>query len=59
MRLLYFGWVRARIGISGETLEPPANVIDVYVNHLRKKIDKNFSTKLLHTLRGVGYVMKV
>ena len=35
------------------------NVIDVYVNHLRKKIDKNFSAKLLHTLRGVGYVMKV
>ena len=35
------------------------NVIDVYVNPLRKKIDKNFSTKLLHTLRGVGYVMKV
>ena len=35
------------------------NVIDVYVNHLSKKIDKNFSTKLLHTLRGVGYVMKV
>ena len=35
------------------------NVIDVYVNHLRKKIDKNFPAKLLHTLRGVGYVMKV
>ncbi|NIQ02268.1 MAG: heavy metal response regulator transcription factor [Nitrospinaceae bacterium] len=35
------------------------NVIDVYVNHLRKKIDKKFSTKLLHTLRGVGYVMRV
>ena len=34
------------------------NVIDVYVNHLRKKIDKNFKKKLLHTLRGVGYVMK-
>ena len=34
------------------------NVIDVYVNHLRKKIDKNFSAKLLHTLRGDGYVMK-
>ncbi|MEE2655194.1 MAG: molybdopterin converting factor subunit 1 [Pseudomonadota bacterium] len=30
MRLLYFGWVRARIGISGETLDPPRNVIDVY-----------------------------
>ncbi len=35
------------------------NVIDVYVNHLRKKIDKDFSCKLLHTLRGVGYVMRV
>lgn len=34
------------------------NVIDVYINHLRKKIDKNYSQKLLHTLRGVGYVMK-
>ncbi|MCA9483340.1 MAG: response regulator transcription factor [Nitrospina sp.] len=34
------------------------NVIDVYVNHLRKKIDKSHEQKLLHTLRGVGYVMK-
>ena len=34
------------------------NVIDVYVNHLRKKIDKNYPEKLLHTLRGVGYIMK-
>ncbi len=34
------------------------NVIDVYVNHLRKKIDKNYPKKLLHTLRGVGYIMK-
>jgi len=34
------------------------NVIDVYINHLRKKIDKNHSQKLLHTLRGVGYVLK-
>ncbi|QPJ66346.1 MAG: response regulator transcription factor [Candidatus Nitrohelix vancouverensis] len=34
------------------------NVIDVYINHLRKKIDKNFAKKLLHTMRGVGYVMK-
>jgi heavy metal response regulator len=34
------------------------NVIDVYINHLRKKIDKNYTIKLLHTLRGVGYVMK-
>ncbi len=34
------------------------NVIDVYINHLRKKIDKSHEQKLLHTLRGVGYVMK-
>ncbi|MBI4382917.1 MAG: response regulator transcription factor [Nitrospinae bacterium] len=34
------------------------NVIDVYINHLRKKIDKNHPRKLVHTLRGVGYVMK-
>lgn len=29
MRLLYFGWVRARIGTGHETLEPPADVTDV------------------------------
>ncbi len=34
------------------------NVIDVYVNHLRKKVDKGYPEKLLHTLRGVGYIMK-
>jgi heavy metal response regulator len=34
------------------------NVIDVYINHLRKKFDKGRELKLLHTLRGVGYVMK-
>ncbi|NIQ37155.1 MAG: response regulator [Proteobacteria bacterium] len=34
------------------------NVIDVYVNFLRKKIDRDFDLKLLHTIRGVGYMMK-
>ena len=34
------------------------NLIDVYVNHLRNKIDSGFERKLLHTVRGVGYVMK-
>ncbi len=33
------------------------NVIDVYVNYLRKKIDKGFETKLIHTIRGVGYIL--
>jgi two-component system copper resistance phosphate regulon response regulator CusR len=34
------------------------NVIDVYVNYLRKKIDAGHEPKLIHTVRGVGYVMK-
>jgi len=35
------------------------NVIDVYVNYLRKKIDTGHDPKLIHTVRGVGYVLKV
>ncbi len=31
------------------------NVIDVYINHLRNKIDRNFPRKLIHSVRGVGY----
>ena len=34
------------------------NVIDVYINYLRKKIDKNFSQKLLHTVVGMGYLLQ-
>ncbi len=34
------------------------NVVDVYINHLRRKIDKSFATKLIHTIRGVGYTLK-
>jgi heavy metal response regulator len=34
------------------------NVIDVYVNYLRKKIDSGRDQKLIHTVRGVGYIMK-
>jgi DNA-binding response OmpR family regulator len=34
------------------------NIIDVYVNYLRRKIDKGFSPKLIHTQVGFGYVMK-
>lgn len=34
------------------------NVIDVYINHLRSKIDDGYDKKLLHTVRGVGYVLK-
>lgn len=34
------------------------NVVDVYVNYLRKKIDKDFDKKLIHTVVGMGYIMK-
>ena len=34
------------------------NVIDVYVKHLRNKIDKEFEKKLIHTVWGVGYILK-
>lgn len=34
------------------------NVIDVYVTYLRNKIDKKFKEKLIHTVRGVGYILK-
>lgn len=35
------------------------NVIDVYINFLRNKIDKNYEPKLIHTVVGMGYVLKV
>jgi len=34
------------------------NLIDVYVNHLRNKIDSTFEKRLIHTVRGVGYVLR-
>jgi len=34
------------------------NVIDVYINKLRNKIDQGFNKKLIHTIRGVGYIIK-
>jgi heavy metal response regulator len=44
--------------VWGVDFDTFTNVIDVYVNYLRKKIDADFGPKLLHTVRGVGYVMK-
>lgn len=34
------------------------NVVDVYINYLRNKIDKPYNTKLIHTIKGLGYVLK-
>jgi heavy metal response regulator len=42
-------------GVSFDTF---THVIDVYVNYLRRKIDADFGKKLLHTVRGAGYVLK-
>ncbi|BBM47700.1 putative transcriptional regulatory protein CusR [Leptotrichia wadei] len=39
--------------------EGGTNVIDVYIRYLRRKIDKDFEPKLIHTVRGIGYVLKV
>jgi DNA-binding response OmpR family regulator len=38
--------------LSADTM---TNVVDVYINYLRKKVDEGFQTKLIHTVRGVGY----
>jgi len=40
------------------TFNTGTNVIDVYINFLRKKIDKDFFQKLIHTQMGIGYVLK-
>jgi two-component system, OmpR family, copper resistance phosphate regulon response regulator CusR len=37
---------------------PLDNVIDVHVNHLRRKLDDNYSRKLLHTVRGLGFILR-
>ncbi|HNJ42826.1 MAG TPA: winged helix-turn-helix domain-containing protein, partial [Acidobacteriota bacterium] len=41
--------------LSFDTL---TNVIDVYINYLRNKIDRDFEPKLIHTIRGAGYMLK-
>jgi two-component system copper resistance phosphate regulon response regulator CusR len=41
------------------TFDTGTNVIEVYVNFLRKKVDKDYDVKLIHTQIGMGYVMKV
>ena len=39
--------------------EGGSNIVEVYIKFLRKKIDNDFSPKLIHTIRRVGYVLKV
>lgn len=44
--------------IYDESFDKDSNIIDVYMNYLRGKIDKGFKGKLLHTVRGAGYILK-
>jgi two-component system OmpR family response regulator len=45
--------------VWGYNFDPNTNVVDVLVSRLREKIDRSFEQKLIHTVRGVGYVLKV
>jgi two-component system copper resistance phosphate regulon response regulator CusR len=42
----------------GYHFDPGTNIVDVVINHLRKKIDANHDRKLIHTVRGVGYSIR-
>ncbi len=44
--------------IYNEDADKDSNVVDVYINYLRNKIDKDFKKKLIHTVRGAGYMLK-
>jgi DNA-binding response OmpR family regulator len=44
--------------VWGYNFDPNTNVVDVLVSRLRDRIDRPFERKLLHTVRGVGYVLK-
>jgi two-component system OmpR family response regulator len=45
--------------VWGYDFDPGSNVVDVLVFRLRDKIDRGFTPALLHTVRGVGYVLKL
>jgi two-component system OmpR family response regulator len=45
--------------VWGYNFDPNTNVVDVLVSRLRDKVDEGFDTRLIHTVRGAGYVLKV
>ena len=45
--------------VWGYSFDPGTNVVDVLVSRLRDKVDEGFATKLIHTVRGAGYVLKL
>ena len=44
--------------VWGYGFDTYSNLIDVHINHLRKKIDQDFEPKLIHTVKGVGYMLE-
>ena len=44
--------------VWGYNFDTSSNIIDVHINRLRSKIDRDFETKLIRTIKGVGYVLK-
>ncbi len=66
-RLLYYLAKNTGVTLSREKIldnvwninfDMNTNVVDVYINYLRNKIDKPFENKLIHTIKGLGYVLK-
>ncbi|BAK97926.1 OmpR family two-component response regulator [Oscillibacter valericigenes Sjm18-20] len=55
------GFILSRDKISSHVwnYDGASNVVDVYIRYLRKKIDENREPKLIHTIRGAGYVLRV
>ena len=45
--------------VWGYSFDPGTNVVDVLVSRLRDQVDEGFDTKMIHTVRGAGYVLKV
>ena len=45
--------------VWGYSFDPGTNVVDVLVSRLRDQVDESFETKMIHTVRGAGYVLKV
>lgn len=45
--------------VWGYSFDPGTNVVDVLVSRLRGKVDEGFATKMIHTMRGAGYVLKL
>lgn len=55
-RILTREMILSRVWAYSQEIE--TRVVDVYMGYLRKKIDKNFDKKLLHSIRGFGYMVK-